>query len=770
MMKSIKKGRLQVNKLGITAKLTLIFVLFAVAVLAALAIPVYVNAQNALKASTYSELLSTALEKQSTLDSWVADRQHFIGEIAHQPSLEASIIAFMAAAPGSVGANISHAEIVDGLGNWAGESHWFLSMEVIDAVNGQVIASTAPGNEGKFRDDQLFFTNGLIAAYVQNPYYDLALQRPVMTASAQIISPDGKVVAVLAGLLNMDEMNMIIQHRSGLHQTDDAFLVNSSNLFVTQPRLNPDPAVLQRGVHTDAINSCLAHNSGVVSAPDYRDVLAFIVYRWLPDRQLCLVVKMDQSEALASTRALATTMALIAGGVFLLGSILAFALSRAIVNPVSQLVDGAVKIGQGDLEARIEVKSKDELGRLGIAFNEMAAALSDKEVQLREYSIQLEHKVEERTAALQLEITERKRTEEDLLIKNQVFEDAAIAQSITDPAAVINACNPEFSRMWGYVTQKQVVGQRFDSFLANPEEADLILEGLGKEGVWKGEYLAKRADETTFMTRAFITRLLNPEGQLIGYQATNLDVTKEKDADALINKMVLDLEHSNQELERFAYVASHDLQEPLRMVTNYMQLLERRYKEKLDGDALEFINFAVDGSNRMKTLINDLLAYSRVGTHGKEFVSIDCEEILGIVLNTLQMSIKDNKGKVTHDPLPTVMGDGTQLESLFQNLIGNALKFHGNKNPRIHVGIRQEGKNWVFSISDNGIGIDPQYFDRIFIIFQRLHNREEYPGTGIGLAVSKRIVERHGGRMRIESQPGRGSTFFFTLPIQGEIR
>jgi signal transduction histidine kinase len=257
-------------------------------------------------------------------------------------------------------------------------------------------------------------------------------------------------------------------------------------------------------------------------------------------------------------------------------------------------------------------------------------------------------------------------------------------------------------------------------------------------------------------------RLLETTGQILGTAMQNTQLYTQ------VQELVSNLKRSNGELERFAYVASHDLQEPLRMVTSYLQLLERRYKDKLDGDALEFINYAVDGSNRMKTLISDLLSYSRVGTRGKEIALTDCEEVLGRVLSNLQVAIEESGGSVTHDPLPSLMADDVQLESLFQNLIGNALKFHGKQPPKIHVGVEQKGKEWVFSVSDNGIGIDPQYFERIFIIFQRLHNRQEYPGTGIGLAISKRIVERHGGRIWIESQPGKGSTFFFTLPIRGE--
>ncbi len=257
-------------------------------------------------------------------------------------------------------------------------------------------------------------------------------------------------------------------------------------------------------------------------------------------------------------------------------------------------------------------------------------------------------------------------------------------------------------------------------------------------------------------------RLLETIGQILGTAMQNAQLYTQ------VQELVSNLKRSNAELERFAYVASHDLQEPLRMVTSYLQLLERRYRDKLDDDAKEFINYAVDGSIRMKMLINDLLAYSRVGTRGKDFTFIDCEEVLERVLSTLQISIEESRGKVTHDPLPKLMADDVQLESLFQNLVGNAIKFHGKKPPRIHVGVEQKGKEWVFSVSDNGIGIDPQYFERIFIIFQRLHNQKDYAGTGIGLAISKRIVERHGGCIWIESQPGKGSTFYFTLPIKGE--
>ena len=235
-------------------------------------------------------------------------------------------------------------------------------------------------------------------------------------------------------------------------------------------------------------------------------------------------------------------------------------------------------------------------------------------------------------------------------------------------------------------------------------------------------------------------------------------------AEEEVRRTSANLQRSNTELQQFAHVASHDLFEPLRMITSYLQILERHSRDKLDERAREFIGFALDGAKRMDALIRDLLAYSRVDAHGTSLAPMDLEQVLDAAIANLKIAIEESGAVITHEPLPRVRADAVQMTQLFQNLIGNAIKFRGAAPPRIHVGAHRSDGEWLFSIRDNGIGIDPKYFERVFVIFQRLHTRREYAGTGMGLAICKKIVERHGGRIWVESTPGEGSTFFFTLP------
>ena len=319
--------------------------------------------------------------------------------------------------------------------------------------------------------------------------------------------------------------------------------------------------------------------------------------------------------------------------------------------------------------------------------------------------------------------------------------------------------------------REMLIGSDFSSYFTEPENARAGYQQVLTRGYVTDYPLSIRHQAGTITDLLYNAVLYhNEDGSVAGVFAAARDITERKRAEEALKKTMADLERSNKELEQFAYVASHDLQEPLRMVASFTQLLAKRYRDKLDADANEFINYAVDGANRMQKMVNDLLSYSRVGHRGKSFEPTDCTGILNQALTDLNVAIDENEAVITHDALPVMMGDESQLVQLFQNLIGNGIKFRSKEAPRIHISAQESGNEWIFTVQDNGIGIDPQYNERIFMIFQRLHEREEYPGTGIGLAICKKIVERHGGRVWVDSQPGNGSTFYFTIPKTGGLK
>lgn len=275
------------------------------------------------------------------------------------------------------------------------------------------------------------------------------------------------------------------------------------------------------------------------------------------------------------------------------------------------------------------------------------------------------------------------------------------------------------------------------------------------------EYTVRTKDGRTIFA-ILNTRPINQDGKPVGAFVVAHDVTESHAREE-------ELRRSNAELQQFAYVASHDLQEPLRMVINYLSLLERRNQGKLDLKSLEYIEFAIEGGERMRRLIDDLLEYSRVETKGVEFAQVDMNLVVETALSNLKATADEVNAEITAGPLPSIMADSSQMVQLIQNLVGNSLKFHSKEKPMIQISATQENKEWVFSVKDNGIGMNMEYADKIFQMFQRLHTKDQYPGTGVGLAISKKIVERHGGRIWVESEEGKGATFFFTIPKAMEL-
>jgi PAS domain S-box-containing protein len=344
---------------------------------------------------------------------------------------------------------------------------------------------------------------------------------------------------------------------------------------------------------------------------------------------------------------------------------------------------------------------------------------------------------------------------------------------VVDQSGAIVLLNVQAETQFGY-RRDELLGQKVKNIIPEGFAERLVADALRSvedalaQQIGTGiELVARRKNGSEFPIEIMLSPLESAEGILV--TAAVRDITARKQAESQLLNKVEELNRSNEELGQFAYITSHDLQEPLRMVASYTQLLSRRYKGKLDSDADEFISFAVDGANRMQRLIQDLLSYSRVGTKGQELLEVSSEDAFKQALLNLQGAVEASGALVTHDALPTVLADEMQLIQLFQNLIGNAIKYQNTGIPLIHISAARHGGNkWTFSVKDNGLGIDPQYFERIFGMFQRLHKREEFAGTGIGLAICKKIVERHGGSISVESEPGHGSTFHFALAGSGK--
>jgi len=376
------------------------------------------------------------------------------------------------------------------------------------------------------------------------------------------------------------------------------------------------------------------------------------------------------------------------------------------------------------------------------------------------------------TAAIR-DISVRKAAEEHLAQMEGryrgLLEAAPDAMVVVNQSGEIVLLNVQAEKQFGY-RRDELVGQMVKNIIPAGFAERLLADGLRSvedalaQQIGTGiELTGRRKDGSDFPIEIMLSPLESAEGMLV--TAAIRDISERKKSEERLGKTVGELKRSNDELQQFAYVASHDLQEPLRMVASYTQLLAKRYKGRLDSDADEFIAYAVDGSSRMQRLIQDLLAYSRAGTNGKPLREISTEKALEEALSNLRTTIQESGAVVTHDSLPDMTTDDTQLTQVFQNLVGNALKYHGPKAPIIHVSAAKNGgKEWIFSVRDNGLGIDPQYFEKIFVLFQRLHGREEFKGTGIGLTICKKILERLGGSIWVESQLEMGSTFYFALP------
>ena len=472
---------------------------------------------------------------------------------------------------------------------------------------------------------------------------------------------------------------------------------------------------------------------------------------------------------LAEIHDLLQSYAYILGAVLLVSVLLAFGLSaalqRLISKPILQLVDTVKDVSKRkDYSTRAIHRSGGEVGMLIDGLNEMLSQIQARDSELRKTQQELVDLMDNSSAVIFA-----KRPDGRYIFINREFEKVFRVSrekvvGVTDyqiwpkhMADILTANDRQVLEAGKAVTYEETAPQE-DGVHAYISVKFPLRDAAGMPyavcGIATDITDRKRSEEALQRSEA--------DSKRAEQEIRKLNVELE----SRVQERTRELARSNKDLESFAYVASHDLQEPLRTMAGCVQLLEQRYKGRLDDDADKLIHYAVDGAVRMRQLINDLLAYSRLGTQSQPLEPIATEHVLDLALTNLKSACDESGAMVTHDPLPTVMADASQFGQVFQNLIGNAIKYRGTQPPRVNVSAVKKEGDWVFSVRDNGIGIDPKYADRIFVIFQRLHGRDERPGTGIGLAVCKKIVERHGGRIWVESEAGKGSVFYFTIPVQ----
>ena len=610
-------------------KILLFFVLFAQLPVLLTGYLSYRICLEALEKEAGSFLANVNLQKKSRISSWINNATSDLEYLAGNP-LAQDMLSQLPTIHGP--SDRAHEKIRNDIRNRyllpMLQKGIFREFFLLCPADGRVLISTDPTQEEKIKTGQEYAEKGKNETFVQNIFYSMAYQTPSMVIAAPVKNKEGVVVAILCARMNLQRLSKIMQERSGNQVSEDTYLVNSQNYYITEPLYGKNFA-LKKTIHTEGVKKALLRENGTARYQDYRGIYVYGAYNYLPDLEIALITEVNENEYLGPIKKMQETIIWIDLLMVVLSLVASWAAAKALLSPLNRLVTAVSHIDAEHLVFKEKFSGRNEISKLAETFS----ALTDRL-------------------------------------------------------------------------------------------------------------------QTTLVSRDLLQQ----------------EVEMRRDAEEQLKGTMTQLTRSNQELEQFAYVASHDLQEPLRMVASYVQLLAERYKDQLDDKAQKFIDYAVDGAMRMQTLIQDLLSFSRVTTKGLSFALVDCNKLLQQVLLNHQVTINNSKAEITYDLLPQVQGDAMQIIQVFQNLIGNAIKFCAKIPPKIHVSAEELHDKWRISVQDNGIGIDPKYAEKIFIIFQRLHTREEYPGTGIGLALCKRIVERHGGEISFQSETGKGTRFFFTLP------
>lgn len=723
----------------------------------------FLSAEQSLTTAAEGILRSTSQQHQIAVRAWLDKGPSLLGSLSQIPSVVGLVTeARDQETPQAPNAFSSGARLTRFLNRWTDGTGFFANALIADALDGQILAATstdAAESEvaGKDIGTTPAFRAGLETAGIR-PATGTGLAAGALVASGPLRSADGDLLAVVVAEIDPSRFSQALP----AHLVDQSamgastLLLDGSKVLMSNAGPDVEAALVRGGVLQSLTNTCTA--SGVVDMetvgePSLGSMIA--TGTRLTEQGLCLLVLLDRDTLMAPLTRYGQTILWLAALGALVAILTAIALTVRAVRPIVALSEAASTVAQGDLSVRVPVtRSGDEITSLGRDFNAMVEAIVAREQTIEE------------TAGEKARLAATVAVQQNLL--NTITGASPDIICLFDQSGACTFLNNAARRAWcvdhTQLADLTLLNHGIDPSIAIRIDTE-VANVLRGEEIDDVEIESRDADGGSTVHWFRFSPIAGPGPQPDGVLCVGRDVTRNHRRQQKIEDLARRLETSNEELQRFAYVASHDLQEPLRKIASFCKLLERQYGDAFDEKGSRFLNYVVDGATRMQQLINDLLALSRIETRANPFLPVRTDEVVTSVIGDLSMLIRDTGADIQVGPLPTLAGDARQLSQLFQNLIANAIRYRGSEPPRITIGAAFRDDVWEFSVKDNGIGIDPQYHDRIFLMFQRLHTRTDYPnGTGIGLAICKRIVDRHGGRIWVVSEAGAGADFRFTIP------